>query len=98
MRKTTSQQLGRITSLILGISLVLAPFGAEAAGLTARSVGLSTSKAGAAAADVVAMTTATGSSIGSIGFTYCTTASGACTMPTGLVTTGATLTAQSGAV
>ncbi len=35
--------------------------------------------------------------IGSIQFNYCTTASGTCTMPAGLVTTSATLNNQSGA-
>jgi len=35
--------------------------------------------------------------IGSIQFQYCTTASGTCTMPTGLVTTSATLNSQTGA-
>jgi hypothetical protein len=39
----------------------------------------------------------TNASIGSIQFQYCTTASGTCTLPTGLVTTAATLTAQTGA-
>jgi len=36
----------------------------------------------------------TASAIGSIKFEYCTTASGTCTMPVGLVTTGATLGAE----
>ena len=36
-------------------------------------------------------------SIGSIRFEYCTIASGTCTMPTGLVTTSATMGSQSGA-
>lgn len=35
--------------------------------------------------------------VGSIRFQYCTTAAGTCTMPTGLVTTSATLGAESGA-
>lgn len=35
--------------------------------------------------------------IGSIQFQYCTTASGTCTLPTGVVTTAATLNSQSGA-
>jgi hypothetical protein len=34
--------------------------------------------------------------VGSIEFKYCTTAAGVCTMPTGLVTTSATLASQSG--
>lgn len=37
-----------------------------------------------------------GSNVGSIKFLYCTTASGTCTMPTGLVTTSATLGAETG--
>jgi hypothetical protein len=37
-----------------------------------------------------------GSTVGSIKFQYCTTASGTCTMPTGLVTTSATLGSESG--
>lgn len=35
-----------------------------------------------------------GSSVGSIKFEYCTTASGTCTMPTGLITSSATLTQE----
>lgn len=38
-----------------------------------------------------------GSNVGSIRFEYCTIASGTCTMPTGLVTTSATLDNQTGA-
>ncbi len=38
-----------------------------------------------------------GTSVGSIKFEYCTTASGTCTLPTGLVTTSATLGSESGA-
>jgi hypothetical protein len=38
-----------------------------------------------------------GSNVGSIQFLYCTTASGTCTMPTGLDTTAATLGTQTGA-
>ena len=37
-----------------------------------------------------------GSSVGSIKFEYCTIAAGACTVPTGLVTTSATLGAETG--
>src|SRR5882672_125070 len=97
MQNLNQNQLGRILATALSVALVLAPLGAEAAGLTARSVGLSTSRAGVAATEVINLTTATAASIGSIGFQYCTTASGACTMPAGLVTTLATLNAQSGA-
>ena len=38
-----------------------------------------------------------GGNVGSIQFLYCTTAGGTCTMPTGLVTTSATLGAETGA-
>jgi hypothetical protein len=38
-----------------------------------------------------------GSNVGSIQFQYCTTASGTCTLPTGLVTTAATLGNETGA-
>lgn len=38
-----------------------------------------------------------GGNVGSIKFQYCTTASGTCTLPTGTVTTSATLDAQTGA-
>ncbi len=38
-----------------------------------------------------------GTTVGSIQFEYCTLAAGTCTMPTGLVTTAATLAAQTGA-
>lgn len=39
----------------------------------------------------------TSGNVGSIKFQYCTTAAGTCTMPTGLVTTSATLGAETGA-
>jgi hypothetical protein len=42
-------------------------------------------------------TVPTTGNVGSIEFEYCTTAAGACTTPTGLLTTSATLDAQSGA-
>lgn len=42
-------------------------------------------------------TVPTSASVGSIKFTYCTTASGACTIPTDLVTTSATMLNETGA-
>jgi hypothetical protein len=86
------------TKLLIVASLVLLPASAVAAGLTSRGDQMSTSQAGATSAHVISFTTATGASIGSIGFAFCTAATGACITPTGLVTTAATLTAQSGAV
>jgi len=84
------------TRLLLVVVLALAPITAGAAGLSNRSDVMSTSQASVAASHVLAFTTATGSAVGSIGFVFCTTANGACTTPLGLVTTSATLTAQSG--
>lgn len=82
---------------VLVAILVLAPVAAEAAGLSSRSDSMSTSQPAVLSTHVISFTTATGASIGSIGFDFCTTAGGACTVPTGLDTTGASLTAQSGA-
>lgn len=80
---------------MIASGLILAlPQIAMAAGLTQRSDTMSTSRAGVAASHVVAFTTATTANIGSIKFEFCTTATGACTTPTGLVSTGATLLAQ----
>lgn len=84
-------------NLIIAGSLLLAlPQTVLAAGLTSRSDVLSTSAAGSTASHVVSFTTATTNNIGSIKFEFCTTSTGACSVPSGLVSTGATLTAQSG--
>ena len=82
---------------LLVLILSLSPIAAQAAGLSARSDTMSTSQAAVSSAHVIAFTTATGASIGSIGFDFCTTADGACIVPSGLGTTAATLSAQSGA-
>ena len=55
------------------------------------------SKPGGVVNHLFGFTTATTASIGSIKFLYCTTASGTCTMPTGLVTTSATMGTETGA-
>lgn len=84
--------------LAIAAGLLLAlPQTVLAAGLTERSDTMSTSQAGVTASHVVGFRTATTASIGSIKFEFCTTATGACTTPTGLVSTGATLAAESGA-
>ena len=84
--------------VLASVIFCMMPLAANAAGLAPRSVQLGSSQASAISANVISATTATTANISSIGFAYCTTASGACTVPTGLVTTSATLTAQSGAV
>lgn len=74
-----------------------------AAQLTARSLTLQAgasdggSKPGGVVNHYFQFTIPGGGNVGSIQFLYCTTAGGSCTMPTGLVTTSATLTGQTGA-
>jgi hypothetical protein len=84
-------------AIALGVLVVLVPFTASAAGLSPRSVQLGSSQASVVTSHTVNATTATAASIGSVKFEYCTSASGACTTPVNLITTGATLGAQSGA-
>lgn len=55
------------------------------------------SKAGGTVKHLFTFTLPSNTSVGSIKFEYCTIASGTCTTPTGLVTTGATLTNETGA-
>src|SRR5476651_2096591 len=84
----------RIAILALG----LAPLSASAAGLAPRNVVVGSSGQGVTTSYTVNATTATTANIGSIKFEFCVSATGACVLPTGVVTTGATLTSQSGAV
>jgi hypothetical protein len=91
-------QNGLLAGLFLFVFLAAAilPARVEAAQLTARKVTLGSSAVSAVTTHQFNFTTATTASIGSVGFLYCTTAAGACTKPTGLTTTSATLDAQSG--
>lgn len=79
--------------LLAGLSVSLV----SAAQLTSRSLTIGSSAASASTTHKFDFTIPASTSVGSIKFQYCTTASGTCTMPTGLVTTSATLSAQSGA-
>lgn len=84
--------------VVLAISaLSLGPQLASAAQLTNRSMSESNPAGGAASAHTFKFTAGSTASIGSIGFLYCTTATGSCTTPTSLLTTSATLTQQNGA-
>ncbi|HXH26350.1 MAG TPA: hypothetical protein VNG90_00480 [Candidatus Acidoferrum sp.] len=90
-------RLGYLATLLV---VIFSPFfeqPAFAGQVTSRSLTLSTSLAGATASHAFAFTLASSTTVGSIKFLYCTTASGTCTTPTGLVTTSATLSAQTGA-
>lgn len=83
--------------------LLLPSTAADAAQITTRSLTLVAgvsdggSKPGGVVSHKYDFTVPSSASVGSIKFTYCTTASGTCTIPTGLVTTSATLTAQNNA-
>jgi hypothetical protein len=88
----------RSTLLKAVMVVLLAPVAAEAAGLAPRNVQVGSSGQGVTTSYVVNATTATAASIGSIKFEVCDAATGACVVPAGVVTTGATLLAQSGAV
>lgn len=88
---------------IAGIAQIMMPLSASAAQITNRSLTLQAgtsdgaTKPGGVVKHLFGFTLPGGSSVGSIKFSYCTTASGTCTMPTGLVTTAATLSNQTGA-
>lgn len=75
--------------------MVLMPTAVGAAGLAPRSVQVGSSGQGVVTSYTINATTATTDDIGSVKFEFCTAATGACALPGGVVTTGATLTAQS---
>jgi hypothetical protein len=85
------------------VSQVFMPTLASAAQITTRSLTLQAgatdggSKPGGVVNHLFTFTVPSTSAVGSIQFQYCTTASGACTTPTGLVTTAATLGSENGA-
>ena len=81
----------------------LLPGVASAAQITTRSLTLQAgathggSRPGGIVNHLFNFTVPGGSSVGSVKFEYCTTASGTCTTPTGLVTTSASLGSETGA-
>lgn len=105
--KVHQKTFARILTLIsiAGIILFQAalPGSAYAAQITARSLTLVAgavdggSKPGGVVKHQFAFTLPTSGNVGSIKFQYCMLAAGACVMPTGLVTTAATLDNQTGA-
>lgn len=79
----------------MSVLVVLMPVAVEAAGLAPRSIQVGSSGQGVTTSYTVNATTATSDNIGSVKFEFCDSASGACVLPTGVVTTSATLGAQS---
>jgi hypothetical protein len=89
---------------LIAVILYVLPFqSAYAAQITSRSLTLQAgatdggSKPGGVVNHLFSFTIPTTGNVGSMQFLYCTTASGTCTLPTGLVTTSATMGTQSGA-
>ena len=85
---------GTLRRLVVA-ALVLAPFSVNAAALAPRSIQVGSSGQGDTTSYAVSATTSTAANIGSIKFQFCDSATGACVLPTGVVTTAATLTVQS---
>jgi hypothetical protein len=89
---------------VAGLTMqVLLASKASAAQITARSLTLEAgatdggSKPGGTVKHYFQFTLPTTGNVGSIKFQYCTLAAGSCTMPSNMVSTGATLTGQTGA-
>lgn len=96
MKRTLAQlQYGR---WMLAVGLAFGSLPVSAAGLAPRDIQVGSSGPGVATSYVIAATTATTDVVGSMSFEFCDSAVGTCNLPAGVVTTGATLTAQSGAV
>jgi hypothetical protein len=102
--KTTFVRLFSVMIILASILVqALSLSTVSASQITNRSITLQSgasdggSKPGGVVNHLFNFTVPTAGNIGSIKFLYCTTASGACTTPTGLVTTAATMGSQTGA-
>lgn len=102
-RRSFAPLMGIAVLVLSVIAQVALPLTTNAAQITLRSLTLQagTTDGGSEPGGVVRhkydFTVPTTGNVGSIRFEYCTTAAGTCTTPTGLVTTSATLEAQTGA-
>jgi len=106
--KVSGKSVARLLLGVFGVSILMYAFApvqsASAGQITSRSLtlqGITTtggSQPGGTVNHLFAFTLPTTGTLGSIQFTYCTTASGACTPPTGLDTTGVGLGTSTGAV
>ena len=83
-------------ALIILTASTVGVMGASASQVTTRSDLMGSASASATTTHQIGFTTATAASIGSIGFVFCTTPYSSCVTPTGLSTTSASLSAQSG--
>lgn len=87
----------RIGLAAASLAAVLAPGVSLATELPNRTLSITPATVSATASHKFTFDTSTAAGLGSIVFQYCTSAAGACVMPSGLDTSAATLTAQSGA-
>ncbi len=92
-----SQWLEWLSRVVLAaiVGLSIAPM-AQAAGLSNRSDLMGNAGFSTVTTHRISFTTATAATISSVGFAFCDAATGACMTPTGLVTTSASIAAQSG--
>lgn len=91
LKKVQFKFIGLVSLITLILATVTMPFviPARAASLTSASTTITDSRAGqASVGHTFNFTTATTGTIATVRIQYCTTASGTCTTPTGLVTTG----------
>jgi len=88
--------VAKITAGVVLAGLVLQPFTASASQITSRSVVLGTSQGATSTSHDFTFTLPTSTTVKSIDFLYCTTASGACSTPSGLTTTTAAINGSPG--
>lgn len=100
-RKATSNPnlftfAAKIVAGVLLAGVVLQPFTASASQITSRSLTLGTSQGATSTSHNFTFTLPTSTTVKSIDFLYCTTASGSCTTPSGLTTTTAAINGSPG--
>lgn len=91
------RKIGAVAGVAALLTATLVAVPANAAQITARKMTLGSSTTLTSTTHAYDFTLPTTGNVGSIRFLYCTTALGSCTTPSGLVTTTATLTNQTGA-
>lgn len=102
-KRTFAPVVGLLVLLTAFVVQAALPVTTYAAQITTRSLTLQAgttdggSKPGGVVKHKYDFTVPTSGTVGSVKFQYCTTASGGCTTPSGLLTTSATLDAQTGA-